>query len=393
MAETQFPMMPSLVFVPNLRVDRGMGHLRRCLDAAAKAGNGAAVFWSDDPVFSSGRPVFERSAVQDLADKAGVLLWDFWPQETLVESVVADLQTSSLAVFRYLRPRSVRLIGWDAGGEARSWFPFLIDSLPHQTKPEPNVRLPGLLALPVPSAFPRFDRPIRRILAVFGGADPAGLTLRFLAMVNLLQRKGRWPFDLTVVRGPLSRIAVPPSVKSVDSPSHLGELLSQSDLTVTSWGLTALESLALGTPVLLLNPTNYHERLSRRAGLPTFGVKRPRLGAFWSGLSAAAPAAQSCADSLLRGSQDAGAYFARFHGSDGRCPVCRTGGHRVSPGQNTKSYHRCGVCGMEYLSFISFPQKLTPKPISSRITSDSTARPTWKISPTSRLWAASAWSS
>ena len=51
-------------------------------------------------------------------------------------------------------------------------------------------------------------------------------------------------------------------------------MLGQWDLTVTSWGLTALESLAAGTPVVLFNPTVYHEQLTMAAGLPSLGVKR-----------------------------------------------------------------------------------------------------------------------
>ena len=355
MAEKPPQVMPSLVFVPNLRIDRGMGHLRRCLDAAASAGIGAVIYWSVDPVLTAGHPAFERVLVQKLAEGAGVTLWDQWPQNLVIPVVVADLQSAGREVFSFLRSRSRCLVGWDLGGAARFLFPFLVDSLPHETKPGPNIRLPGLLGLKV-SQNRKFDRPIQKILAVFGGADPAGLTLRFLRMVQTFRENGLWPYDLTVVRGPLSGFATPVGVKVVDSPDDLPGLLEQSDLTVTSWGMTALESLAAGTPVLLFNPTGYHERLSRKAGLPTFGVKRPRPRAFWSGLAQASPAAVQ-ARGLIHAPVDAGLYFSGFHGSDGRCPVCRTSGHPVFARTETKSYHRCGVCGMEFLSVHQLPEK------------------------------------
>ncbi len=50
-------------------------------------------------------------------------------------------------------------------------------------------------------------------------------------------------------------------------------IFTEHDLVVTSYGLTAFEALAAGTPVVLLNPTRRHEKLSRRAGLASLGVK------------------------------------------------------------------------------------------------------------------------
>lgn len=357
MAEHSPPLTPLLVFVPSLRIDRGMGHLRRCLAAAASAGPGAVVYFASDREFVGSHPAFEQSIVQGLAASAGVLLWTHWPVDLVIPTVVVDLQAAPRTAFQFLRPRSQRLVGWDDGGSERPRFPFLVDSLPHDTKPEPNVRIPGLLGLAVPPKPHRYDRPIKTVLAVFGGADPAGLTLRFLNLVQTLQSQGKWSYALTVVRGPLSRFILPPGTQVLEAPKDLPGLLGRWDLTVTSWGLTALESLAAGTPVLLLNPTSYHEKLSRAAGLPTFGVKRPRADAFLSGLEDAPGAAREAFPRLLQAPLDAGEYFAHFHGSDGLCPVCRTSGHPVFARTEHKSYHRCTGCGMEYLSVHQLPEK------------------------------------
>jgi 2-polyprenyl-3-methyl-5-hydroxy-6-metoxy-1,4-benzoquinol methylase len=357
MAEPTPPLIPTLVFVPSLRVDRGMGHLRRCLAAAAAAGPGAAVYFAADPEFVGRHPGFEKPLIQKLADGAGVRLWVHWPADLRVDTVVCDLQAASPEAYRYLRRRSRSLVGWDDGGSSRARFPFLVDSLPHDAKPPANVRLPGLLGLVPPPRRPQFDRPIRRVLAVFGGADPAGLTLRFLGLVNALKAQGRWPFELTVVRGPLSRFIIPTGTEVLEAPPELAKILGQWDLVVTSWGLTALESLAAGTPVLLLNPSSYHQRLSRAAGLPAFGVRAPRADAFLSGLEDAPAAARGAYDRLIEPPLDAGEYFRSFHGTDGLCPICRTGGHRVFARTPHKSYHRCSSCGMEYLSVHQLPEK------------------------------------
>ncbi len=352
MAEQQPPL--TLLFAPNLRADRGLGHLKRCLKAAATAGPGAAVLYSRDQALTSGKSVFARSAVAALAAEARVHLIDEWPVAP-VPTVVADLQAADHAAFEYLRGRSVCLIGWDEGGPARSRFPFLVDSLPHDTSPEPNVRLPGLLGLPLPTRG--FDRPVKRVLVAFGGADPAGLTPRFLKFVQTLRAKEEWPYHLTVVRGPVAGFVVPAGVDEVlEAPADLASMLGQWDLTVTSWGLTALESLAAGTPVVLFNPTVYHEQLTVAAGLPSLGVRRLRSMLFRSHVEDAPRAAAAAVSKLLGEPRNAGRYFAGFTGSDGRCPVCRTAGHPVFARTEHKSYHRC-QCGMEYLSAHQLPPK------------------------------------
>ena len=352
MAEPQSPL--TLLFVPNLRADRGLGHLKRCLKAAATAGSGAGVLFSSEAALTSGKPVFSRSAVSGLAAEAGVRLVDSWPAEP-VSTVVADLQAAGHDAFESLRSHAVRLIGWDEGGPARPRFPFLVDSLPHSTAPSPNVRLPGLLGLPAPKS--EFSRPVERVLVVFGGADPAGLTNRFLKFALDLKAKGQWFYRITVVRGPLAGFVVPSGVDEIlEAPADLASLLKDWDLTVTSWGITALESLAAGTPVLLFNPTAYHENLSRAAGLPSLGVRRVRTLLFRALLEDAPRAAREAAPRLLGEPVGAGRYFAEYQGSDGFCPVCRTAGHPVFARTEHKSYHRCR-CGMEYLSVHRLPPK------------------------------------
>jgi 2-polyprenyl-3-methyl-5-hydroxy-6-metoxy-1,4-benzoquinol methylase len=332
-----------------------MGHLNRCLKAAASFSG--SVYYGADPELTDGRPVFEAPLVEALAAQAGVVLLRAWPAGLRVPTVVADLQATPQAAYRFLRERCDRLVGWDEGGPVRDRFPYLVDSLPHDARPAPNVRLPGLLGLKISAVPPEFLRPIRSVLAVFGGADPAGLTLRFLKFVDALRAQGRWPYELTVVRGPLSRFIAPPGTRVLDAPSDLPGLMGTFDLVVTSWGLTALESLASGTPVVILNPTAYHERLTRAARLPSFGVGRPRPFAFWEAVDQAPAAARRAFAELLRAPLAAGTYFAADTGSDGRCPVCHTGGHRVLARTEHKSYHRCAACGMEYLSTHRLPEK------------------------------------
>ncbi len=314
------------------------------------------VYLATDAVFTDGTETLDPELVRTWAQRTGALVLETWPEGLVADLVVADLQTAGRRAFRFLALRARRLVGWDISGPSRRLIPFLVDSLPHETQPLPNVRIPGLLGLG--PSVQAFDRPLRSILAVFGGADPAGLTARFLLMVGRLQAQGRWPYRLTVVRGPLATFTVPPGIETLDAPDRLAERLGEHDLTVTSWGLTALESLWAGTPVLLLHPTAYHLRLARRAGLPSFGVRRPQTKSFLEGLAVAPPAARRAAPRLLGTPVDPAAYFAEDRGSEGKCPVCLTAGHPVFARTEHKSYHRCGTCGMEYLSVHRLPPKV-----------------------------------
>jgi 2-polyprenyl-3-methyl-5-hydroxy-6-metoxy-1,4-benzoquinol methylase len=54
---------------------------------------------------------------------------------------------------------------------------------------------------------------------------------------------------------------------------NLAEHLCEYDLLITHYGLTAFEALYVGVPVILVNPTPYHEKLAKNARFIT--VKKP----------------------------------------------------------------------------------------------------------------------
>ncbi|MEI8092762.1 MAG: methyltransferase domain-containing protein [Spirochaetales bacterium] len=354
MAQDASPLRPRVVLIPNTLVSQGMGHLKRCA-SAAEAVKEVALWFCLDPVLAGG-PTFDPEQLQLWVGSLPTLAQ--WPDSWVAEVAVLDFQRTSPALLAWVARRAKVVVGWDEGGKARLKFPFLVDSLPHQTLPAPNLKHPGLLGYPSGASVPgeRFHRPIRRVVVSFGGADPLGLTVTFCRFWSQLADRPAW--ELTVVRGPLARFELAAVFPVVDNPPDLPRLLREADLVITSWGLTVLESLAAGTPVLLLNPSRYHDGLARAAGLARFGVLQPRAKAFRDALGLAPAASEAACARLLPEPASSSDYWGTFGGTPARCPVCGTTGHAVFARTPHKSFHRCRTCSLEFLSVYQLAPKV-----------------------------------
>jgi len=105
---------------------------------------------------------------------------------------------------------------------------------------------------------------IRRVLVTFGGVDAANLSSVFIRIGKITSAKLEWTF----ARGRFNQNRwVEGDYQEIKAKDSLFEEIAQSDLVVTSFGMTAYEALAIGTPVLLLNPSEYHEQLTIASGL------------------------------------------------------------------------------------------------------------------------------
>ncbi|MDR2247124.1 MAG: methyltransferase domain-containing protein [Treponema sp.] len=300
------------------------------------------------------------------------------------------------------------LIGIDEGGPARKGFDFLLDILPGLPNRFPaNRGAPALIPLPKtrrqePVSFNPPPAPFK-ILVSFGAEDPEGLTLPLCRALSEARRaeEGPHPQDaappvlVTAVRGPLRQTPhTPPGgfeggmVRFQQAFPNLKETLASYDLVITHFGLTAFEALHAGTPVLLLSPTPYHEKLARHAGFVSAGtgqkgiarlnryvyrtrqngksgegagglLNRPALEAI-AGRSASAaakygldtPAPVSLGGLLAGFIPRLSAYCPVV------CPVCgkeRRQDHPVVARFPERTYRRCPRCGMVYLLRLSPP--------------------------------------
>ena len=264
----------TIQFIPSVREGNGTGHLRRCLEMAEVMNettrfNGVI---SVSVLFEqpSGKTPRNLSAVDSILDAFSTVPVRFETAGSHSGLTVIDRRESTIAYVESLRMSST-VVGLDEGGPGRGYCDYLIDTLPPvRRRLEPNLSMPA-------AGAPRTRRtePVRAfdtIIVTFGGEDPAGLTP--LVCAALIERMHVAAGAITAVRGPSAgEWELPDGITLLHKPSRLRDLLHDYDLVITSFGLSAYEALASGVAVLLVNPSRYHEKLSRVQGFPSAGIR------------------------------------------------------------------------------------------------------------------------
>ncbi len=165
----------------------------------------------------------------------------------------------------------------DDDGPARSYAPFVIDSIPGPRRTKANQNSVAFLDLPSTKREPDLGGDI---LLGFGNQDPGNITVPVLDFLSK---------DLGIFAGRIT-VTNPVAAKTRDNanggfqilnaPQSLHEHLHRYGLVICSYGLTAIEALAAGTAVITIDPSPYHARLSKQLGLHGIGHYKPGGGAF-----------------------------------------------------------------------------------------------------------------
>ncbi|OHD82937.1 MAG: hypothetical protein A2355_12870, partial [Spirochaetes bacterium RIFOXYB1_FULL_32_8] len=101
---------------------------------------------------------------------------------------------------------------------------------------------------------------LKKILISFGAVDSSLLTNRVL---RGLQGLG---YEFTVIVGPYFKEKIDnfENIKIIYSPDSLEEFIQETDLVITSFGMTFFETMKLETPALLLNNSYYYDSLTKQ---------------------------------------------------------------------------------------------------------------------------------
>jgi len=337
-----------VLLVPAVRAGMGSGHLRRSLRLAEIFGPESAVLVETGGQGLGSDP---RRLLEPLGGRDATLrvLRTYEPKEHW-DMVIVDSRSSGVEQLRRFFPTPV--VGLDEGGPSRPYFSYLIDTFPPPRRQRHPANLSALSLLDLPEKGAGFRFPFRRVLVSFGGEDPADLSRGLLEV--LLRKQLFKPKQITVVEGPYFRRTLwPDGIEVLHNPEDLKSILHRYDLVLCSFGLTTYEALAAGVPVINVNPTNYHRRLSAAAGIPRAGVRRPSPGKLRR-LIGKPQALQSLLlrypNELLRqGPRDSELPERLRPSGPARCPVCSEGLNPAVARSAGRSYFRCRSCGIFYL--------------------------------------------
>ncbi|MCL1818361.1 MAG: class I SAM-dependent methyltransferase [Spirochaetaceae bacterium] len=332
--------MKRVLLVPSLKKKGGTGHLLRCVRLLGLCGPGSRILvsggpgeWNRGEVLSLCGPRLREDQLAENPDGS----YDF---------ILCDRRaTSADEYFRLSAGRPC--VGLDEGGPARPFFSFIIDTFPRLSSRFPaNINDEGLIAesppageLPVPAA-------LKTALLSFGGEDPAGLTGLTLAAFDAC---GLFPPHTTgIVEGPAFRVSAPRERGTVYAGrDDIRPLFADYDCVFTSFGITPYEALAAGRVPVLVNPSPYHEKLSRKAGFYSLGagkISRRRLKKI-----AASPALALPRRGPLAAREDFAAILGGLSASSpAACPVCGSPLRGPLLRLREASFFRCRDCGISY---------------------------------------------
>jgi len=340
------------LLVPAAGTGEGLGHLARCrrlADHLASGGPRGAV----RPRVTFLASHLDEASKRLLRGKAGPEVIRGLKPGRQWDLIVLDRRETPVEELRRLQ-RSGPVVCLDEGGAARDSASFLIDAIPRLPGgPGPNLSSLSLLELPRRSRL-KVRWPPRKILVSFGGEDSENLSSRLLDA--LLVNNVFSPGQITLVEVPLFKTKVwPPGVDVVRNASRLTRMLSAFDVVFCHFGITALEGLASGVPVILLNPSAYHAQLGRSCGFADIGIRAPDTRALKTLLDDGA-AMQARVDSFnakagrqRRSWPLPGVLSSMRPRGKPRCPVCGRDGNRVVARFPDRTYRSCGGCGVTYL--------------------------------------------
>ncbi len=334
----------SVLIIPLIECGRGSGHLRRCIQIQKDLGSAAKIYipeeiWQNRT--KSGSVL--RSCGEQIPGESVVTLLkpdDQW------QIIIFDKKETSLVEYFRLSQNGL-CIGIDEGGDARKYMPFLLDTLPKIPElGEANIASTTFLNIPIKA--PGESLYFGKILLTFGGEDPEGLTGKFARF--LIQEKIFLANEITLVKPPAALFWDPPAGTTVlEKPTGLQDVLSDYDLIFTSFGMTAYEAVCSGRPVILLNPSPYHERLSEISGFPSIGVKIPSYKLLIEYLGHPKWLRERCASIAPNRQLKISDQLLKMRFPEQRnCPLCGYTDNTAEARFHDRTFYACSACGMTY---------------------------------------------
>ncbi|MCX7787124.1 MAG: class I SAM-dependent methyltransferase [Spirochaetes bacterium] len=348
-------MNGSILLIPSIRRKGGLGHLVRMMRLALSWKGNASI------LLEPGNPLHWKE--EEVRSFFPAFPWDRFlerkPDSRPWDWVIFDRKSTSLEEYGRLHFGAPTL-GLDEGGEARLVCTYLLDTFPRIRKSwEPNKREPLFAPMIDFSLERRYSDSYRPFLLAFGGEDPYRLSERsFDGLVS----SGVRPEEIDVLLGPARSHPFQKPCGNIlsggwDSRKHF----SRYRWVVTSFGLTPYEAILEGSTPLLVNPTQYHEDLSKRAGFYSLGVRRVSRSRLRFALEHPELVLPIWVKGwrMVSGNKASFGEFLSTIQADilPQCPLCKGLENRVFYRVYDRSFFRCGECRTEYRVYFGGQKK------------------------------------
>jgi len=254
----------SNVIIPSVQKGRGGGHLSRSLKLLEVLPN-----WEILILYQEDSLNYKKNLHNLNRNLNSRIHFDWNELSQPIDAILLDQFQCSEELFYECRKRTDCLMSLDEGGAFRNQMDYLLDSLPNLNSYPPNISSRNFLFFDPPQ-LTRANK--NALLISFGNEDPKHLSSYMVRF--LLDKMNIPPQEIHVVKGPMfSGQDFPSNITILDAPDSLDKELLNYSCLLTSFGITAFEGLRSGLKVLLLNPSRYHEKLSRNTNIPSLGIK------------------------------------------------------------------------------------------------------------------------
>ena len=358
-------MKKEILFRVNAGGEFGSGHLNRCLVLARRLRE------EFDPYFlvKGDNKIGELLYKENFNFKLAMHGFDEQIKDIKAlrpNLVFLDMKETPASFVREIK-EFAPVIDLDDGGTGALAANITVNSLPVHGSRQANLdSLKYLIFDPEITKFKNksVSGKVKKVLVSFGGVDPAGLS----GVMIRIGKLAALDLDWTIVRGRFNRENWQPGdYTEITREGHIFDLVAEADLVVTSFGMTAFEAAAVGTPVLLLNPGEYHEDLSsltpyfRSIGVFAKGAdgdNTPELCRAFTealedndGFVSRAVAAGKAVDKKGVERMEALVRHMLDFGSRDACHVCGARNETALVRDEEKTIFECGTCRLLYTRF------------------------------------------
>ena len=348
-----------VVLVPSVVKGHGTGHLRRCLTAAMESK--FFVYIPEDCTLEETNAILQEYYSQGL-EKNQII--SSIPDESYLPVIITDtFELTENQLAELSKNRS--LISIDEGSNYTDYCDYLLDIIPSfKTLRAANKTDSGFITKPenVRQNTGDGSKKIEKILVCLGGEDPSSLTIPAVTAFHNKYPDSKITAVMTNESDPYVEYAGGPNVEFVKPIEGLREKLYEYDIVVTHYGLTAFEAVYAGCGVILLPTTKLHAKLAEKYNFSYIAGKN-----FSDEDVRKAVESEKLygTDFLSHEKKSLGEFLKKLSaGSRMCCPVCGKFPEQPDPvvsRNETRTYRRCEDCGMVYMSFTTFEDKVYEK--------------------------------